>query len=339
MKPTTIRSGPMRFVVLVLLISASFTVLGQQASVSRSAGDYAERLARIERLLNSQALFELSNRVQALQLEVQLMRGELENQTYALEQMRNRQRDLYVDLDRRLQGRQTGFDNGLVADAGSSVNATGIVVDTANPPLEALSGVNPTLNTDSPGNAPASVVGQIDSGNGGFTVRSSTDPLPPTEAPAGPELVTMAAVTPGVVLETHDSESVPPVDETKAEASYRAALAFLKTGQYDQSIEAFNDFLVEYPSSAYADNAQYWLGEAYYVTRDFEPAMREYTKLVQAFPQSQKVEHALLKIGYSQQEMGNLSAAIAQLEEVLNLYPGSSAARKAQDRLQQLRLE
>ncbi|QKT04314.1 tol-pal system protein YbgF [Ectothiorhodospiraceae bacterium 2226] len=60
------------------------------------------RLERIERLLESRGLAEMLLQVEALQREVQELRGELEQQTHTLEQLRQRQRDLYLDTDRRL---------------------------------------------------------------------------------------------------------------------------------------------------------------------------------------------------------------------------------------------
>ena len=317
-------------VILVSALAASFAVPAQQATVSRSAGDYAERLARIERLLDGQALFELSNRMEALQMEVQQMRGELETQAYALEQMRNRQRDLYVDIDQRLQGRQ-------MVTAEPLVNNGAAPLDPSNPPLEVLRGLAPSAGVDDGPGAPAAAL-SVEQVDNGLRIESQTSDAARMESRPPPPAATVAVVRPGRVARSRAATFGGPVDETAAETSYRAALSLLKAGQYDQSKAAFDGFLVEHPNSAYADNAQYWLGEAYYVTRDFAPAMQEYTKLVQAFPDSQKVEHALLKIGYCQQELGNLSAAIAQLEEVTSLYPGGSAARKAQERLQQLRL-
>ena len=130
------------------------------------------------------------------------------------------------------------------------------------------------------------------------------------------------------------SESVPPVDETKAEASYRAALAFLKTGQYDQSIEAFNGFLVEYPSSAYADNAQYWLAETRYVQQDFSSALPEFEKVINVYPDSAQVPGAVLKIGFCYYELERWDDARTALERVVREYPDTTAARLAVQRLE-----
>src|ERR1700733_1502860 len=55
-------------------------------------------------------------------------------------------------------------------------------------------------------------------------------------------------------------------------ASYQAAFTLLKDGQYDRAIAAFQKFLAGYPDSSLADNAQYWLGEAFYVNKSYTEA-------------------------------------------------------------------
>src|ERR1700675_4758568 len=48
--------------------------------------------------------------------------------------------------------------------------------------------------------------------------------------------------------------------------AYQSAFTLLKDSQYDRAIAAFQKFLASFPDSPMADNAQYWLGEAYLVT-------------------------------------------------------------------------
>ncbi len=313
-----------RFVVSaflwLLLFACGIAAAQQAAPVTRSPGDLTNRLARIERLLDSQALFELAMRLDTLQSEVQFLRGELEQQGYALEQLRKQQRDLYVDIDRRLQG----VERGKPIDTAAALPQTS-VIGSGDPPLQTLAGVR------TPENAGAAT---LDSGPA-LSVVIAQQPTAPADKP--PQVV--AVVQPGPdMTATAPAMVTAPADESLAEAAYNQAFGLLKAGEYDESIAALNGFLVEFPSSRYSDNAQYWLGEAYYVTRSFEAGIAEYTKLIQSYPQSQKVTHSLLKIGYCQFELGNLDAATAQLEDLKDRYPGTTAARLAEERLQQIRL-
>jgi len=143
-----------------------------------------------------------------------------------------------------------------------------------------------------------------------------------------------AAPTPA----TQTATAAPPIAGDPDQA-YSAAFNSLKAGKYQDAVAQFNNFLVTYPDSPRADSAQYWLGEAYYVNKQFDQAINEYQKLVAAYPSSQKVSQAMLKIGFCQQEMGQTEQARATLQEVLQRYPGTTSARMAEDRLQRMRLE
>lgn len=72
------------------------------ASSSTQGMSTEERIARLERILESQGLVDMLLRLDSLQNEVQTLRGEIELQAHQLEEIKQRQRDLYVDIDRRL---------------------------------------------------------------------------------------------------------------------------------------------------------------------------------------------------------------------------------------------
>src|SRR5687768_13264069 len=57
------------------------------------------------------------------------------------------------------------------------------------------------------------------------------------------------------------------------QGSYDAAFAALKGGDYQRAIAGFKNFVATYPDSPLASNAQYWLGEAYYVNREYPNAI------------------------------------------------------------------
>jgi tol-pal system protein YbgF len=120
------------------------------------------------------------------------------------------------------------------------------------------------------------------------------------------------------------------------QAAYGHAFDALKASDYANAIAQFQNFLKTYPQSALADNAQYWLGEAYYVTRDFDSAATAFRTVGQQYPQSRKAPDALLKLGYTQFEQKHLADARSTLALVVQRYPGSSAAQLAAERLQKL---
>ena len=117
---------------------------------------------------------------------------------------------------------------------------------------------------------------------------------------------------------------------------YSRAFDSLKNGDYAAAIAAFKQQAVAFPKGALADNTQYWLGEAYYVTRDYEHAAACFEYLLATFPNSRKAPDALLKLGYTQYEQKRVSVARSTLQLVVSRFPGTDAARLAAERLQKL---
>lgn len=120
------------------------------------------------------------------------------------------------------------------------------------------------------------------------------------------------------------------------QAIYTQAFEALKTSNYPAAIGGFRRFLSLYSTSEMADNAQYWLGEAYYVTRDYEKAGEAFRAVGQQWPDSRKAPDALLKLGFTQYELKRHAEARATLNAVRQRYPDSPAASLAVERLQRM---
>ena len=133
----------------------------------------------------------------------------------------------------------------------------------------------------------------------------------------------------------------PPVasgNRSKIQAEYQAAYDLLgpQNRRYDEAAKAFAKFLKNYPHDPLVPNAQYWLGEANYVSQKNAEALNAFELVVSRYPDSTKAPGALFKIGRLQQAAGNKSAARASFERVLTDYPESPAAGLARQRLEQL---
>jgi len=120
------------------------------------------------------------------------------------------------------------------------------------------------------------------------------------------------------------------------QAAYGAAFELLKGGSYAEAVRAFKAFMGNFPASALLDNAQYWIGEAYYVTRDYDRAAQAFRTVGERWSASRKAPDALLKLGFTQFEQKHLTEARATLKLVIERFPGSEAARLAHERLQKL---
>lgn len=130
-----------------------------------------------------------------------------------------------------------------------------------------------------------------------------------------------------------------PAADASDKSSYQAAFDLLKASQYDRAITAFQSFLASYPNSQLADNAQYWLGEAYYVNKSFPESLAAFQRVVDNYPQSRKLPDALLKIGYCDYELKQYPEARAALSQVTAKFADSPSARLAQQRLDKMAAE
>jgi tol-pal system protein YbgF len=130
-----------------------------------------------------------------------------------------------------------------------------------------------------------------------------------------------------------------PTSAAAEKAAYDRAFQALKELRYADAAEEFQSFLDTYPNSEYADNAQYWLGESYYVTRNYEIALTAFQELLDSYPESPKSPDALLKIGYTHYELEQWDSARAALTQVQEKYPDSTLSRLAENRLRSMRME
>ena len=131
--------------------------------------------------------------------------------------------------------------------------------------------------------------------------------------------------------------TVAAVDPAEEQKAYRAAFELLKGGKFTEASAALTAFLGKYPNGNFADNAQYWLGEAYYVSREFGPALKAFEQLLVDYPDSPKRPHSMLKIGFIYDENGQNDQARKVLTELTKKYPKSTAASLAAKRLKRLK--
>lgn len=254
-------------------------IVGLSAPVGAMAADPAsggqlleQRVDRLERVVDSRMLMQLQTRIDELQQEVSELRGQLEQQDHAMETLKQRQRELYLDTDRRLR----------------ELEVRGPAPEQASEKPDAQ-----------PSDAQSSVAEQSQPSAAG-------------------------------------DQGDAPADPGAVQHAYDEAFALLKEGRYQEAIAAFDAFLANHGATDYADNAQYWKGEAFYVTQAFDKALEAFGGVLEAYPESAKVPDALLKMGYTHYELDNMSKAKTYLQRVVDEAPSSSAARLAQRRLDKI---
>lgn len=119
--------------------------------------------------------------------------------------------------------------------------------------------------------------------------------------------------------------------------SYESAMELFKSGDYKGAAGALTDFVKRFPQSAYAANAQYWLGNAYYAQRDYKTAISAQESVVSNYSDSPKAPDAMLNIASSYTEMGDDKSARKALQQLVKQFPDSTAAQTAKERLASLK--
>ncbi|MCO6440337.1 MAG: tol-pal system protein YbgF [Nitrococcus mobilis] len=79
--------------------------------LAQSRGSLDKRLTLVEHKLDSAALGEMANQMEALRQQMQNLRGEIEKMQRQFQEIKGRQRDIYSDVDSRLRElEQSGTD-------------------------------------------------------------------------------------------------------------------------------------------------------------------------------------------------------------------------------------
>ncbi|TWH64768.1 tol-pal system protein YbgF [Azomonas agilis] len=147
-----------------------------------------------------------------------------------------------------------------------------------------------------------------------------------SEAPVAP-----VAPTNNTAAAAHTPQQ--SADPEQERLYYDAAFDLVKAKDFDRASQAFNAFLRKYPSSQYAANAQYWLGEISLAKGDFRGAAQAFGSVVQNYPKHSKVPDSLYKLADSEQRQGNTDKAQGILRQIISQYPDSSAAQLAKRQL------
>ena len=87
-----------------------------------------DRIAKLERILASHSLAELIQQLEILQRDLGKLQGNLELQSHQIEGAQKRQRDLYMDTDRRLQALETTLNTLTIKISALEIQATQVSV-------------------------------------------------------------------------------------------------------------------------------------------------------------------------------------------------------------------
>jgi tol-pal system protein YbgF len=164
---------------------------------------------------------------------------------------------------------------------------------------------------------------------------------PGVEAPGGMagDVATVAPPNAGGGDPPTLAEGAAPAEEIR---DYEDAFRRYRAADYAAAIDRFQVFLQTHPSSEYADNALFWMGESYFKLNDYEQAAVAFDKVVKRFPNGNKVPDALYRQGVSLLEIGTRTkqqktytpAACQIFRRIADEYPNSERVPEARRQLE-----
>ena len=147
----------------------------------------------------------------------------------------------------------------------------------------------------------------------------------------------------GFISKQTETEKSTPTKEVPSEIKgvsarvgdlYRDAYETFQKGDLEGARRKFEAFLKQYPNTELSDNAQFWIGETYYLKKDFEKAILEYEKAIAKYPEGDKIPAALFKQALAFLELGDKTNARSLLKRVIERYPHSEQAEMAKKKFE-----
>ncbi len=332
------RSAPIRCALAVIALIV-LTVGGVPAPVAAQDSNIQQLLLELERLRNDMSDLQRfvytggevpppslqpttaaptvgGGGARAAQLEVRFSRvedemrtltGRIEEVAHGIDLLGQRIDKLVADVDFRLTAIERGQATGMAPAAALTAPAAATVPATAATTTATTQPALVPQVSDAPG-----VLGTI------------------------PASALLAVTTDGAVAAAQPTEMValaPALPAGTPKQQYDYAYDVLKQavqqqGEFDEARRAFDAFIESHPDHELTDNAYYWLGETYYVVKDYASASHHFALGLQRFPDGNKAPHIMLKLGMSLYGSGRTEQACIAFEKFGELYAGASAGLK-----------
>ncbi len=151
-----------------------------------------------------------------------------------------------------------------------------------------------------------------------------------------------ATATGPQVAATEPPQFQPPVgaagDAGNPKQLYETAYGYLMQRDYGAAEAGFSDFLSRFPNDSLSGNAQYWLGESYFVRGDYKSAAGAFLRGYRDFASNARAPDSLLKLAMSLDRMGQKDAACSSYAELSKRFPNASekVKNRAKDERQRI---
>ncbi len=259
---------------------------------------------------------QLTIRIQQLEGELRSMNGQIEDLNQTVNQLKQRIDRLTSDLEFRIGELEKKAEQ---APATATASAAPATAPAGNAPA---------------GNAPAATAAPAAgaAAGGAFVPGQEPRPLTPPTAGSAPAASAPAA----------SAAAAPPrvqLPQGNARTQYTYAFEFVQKQDYVSAEQALKAFIQAHPNDDLAGNAQYWLGETFYVRGNYGVAAEQFLTGYQKYPKNSKAPDNLLKLGLSLANTGKTREACAAYGRFEKEYPQAAAFLKSRVNEEQKRLK
>ena len=140
------------------------------------------------------------------------------------------------------------------------------------------------------------------------------------------------------VTEDPGETAVAVIDGNLSEKDlYETTQVLIRNRQYEMAITQLEALIDRFPDGEYTANTYYWLGQvqAAKTNPDFEKARQALAQVISYFPDHSKVPDAAYALGKVYYTLGDCERATDLLQQVMDQYPGKTAAKLAENYLRE----
>jgi tol-pal system protein YbgF len=120
-----------------------------------------------------------------------------------------------------------------------------------------------------------------------------------------------------------------------AEELFDRGMESFRAGELGQAVLDFGEFAEKHAAHPLAASAHFWIGEAYFRSRDFEHAAGQYQRAIDLAPTGERTPDALLRLGLAHRSLRREDRAREVWARLMRDFPDSEAALRARAVLQQ----
>lgn len=277
----------------------------------------------------------LQRQILEIQGQIREVTGHIERVQHDVRVMGDRLDKLVADVDIRLRALESGQLLGSAAQPSAANGQTSVTRTREEGGTTVISsggvaGVNTQLapGQRSLGQVSGRDLAAVGSGQTAATAAAQArTPVARAPVPANPP-TPRAAPAPGGVLTSVASVARPlasgELPEGTVRQQYEYAFGKLKTRNYDDAENALRAFVDRHPDDPLAGNAMYWMGETYYVRKQYSEAARIFLDAYQRFPKGNKAPDNLFKLAKSLSQIGEDQSACTTYAELVKTFPSAN---------------